>query len=81
MCSDNYYWDFKTVGTGEGYYITNGHAVAIKWKKENRKSKTEYTYAEGTIIDGQDVSGQEILVSDGRTWIEIQTTNQNLTIQ
>lgn len=81
ICDDNYYWDLKVVGSGEGYYITNGYAVPIVWTKENESSKTKYTYKSGTVIDGEDVSGQEITVSDGRTWIELQTTSQKLTIE
>ena len=81
MCDDNYYWDLDTIGSGEGYYITNGYAVPIKWSKSNRKSKTKYMYKEGTILDGQDVSGQEISVSDGRTWIEVQTKSYSTTIE
>ena len=79
--NDNYYWDLDTIGLGEGYYITNGYAVPINWNKSSRSSKTKYTYKNGVILNGKDVSGQEISVSDGRTWIEIQTTKQNLTIE
>ena len=71
MCNDNYYWNLKTTGNGTGYFITNGYAVPITWKKENRKSKTKYYYEDGT----------EIEVSDGRTYIEVQTTGQNLSIE
>ena len=81
MCSDNYYWDLDTIGSGEGYYITNGYAVPITWSKSSRSGKTKYTYKNGTILDEQDVGGQEITVSDGRTWIEIQTTKQKLIIE
>ena len=81
MCDDNYYWNLHTVGSGEGYYITNGYAVPITWSKSNRSSKTKYTYKDGTVIDGQDVGGKEISVSDGRTYIEVQTNNQKLTIE
>lgn len=81
MCDNNYYWDLHTIGSGEGYYITNGYAVEINWSKSSRSAKTKYTYKEGTILDGKDVGGQEISVSDGRTWIEIQTTKQKLTIE
>lgn len=81
MCDDNYYWDLDTIGSGEGYYITNGYAVPIIWSKSNRSSKTKYTYKTGVILDGQNVGGQEISVSDGRTWIEVQTTEQKLTIE
>ena len=80
-CSDNYYWDLDTIGSGEGYYITNGYAVPIKWSKSNRSTKTKYCYASGTVINGEDVSGKEIEVSDGRTWIEVQTTSQKLSIE
>ena len=81
MCVDNYYWDLDTIGSGEGYYITNGYAVEINWSKSSRSGKTKYTYKEGTILNGKNVGGQEISVSDGRTWIEIQTTKQSLTIE
>ena len=71
MCEDNYRWDLHTVGSGEGYFITNGYAVPIKWSKKDRSSKTVYTYQDG----------KELNVNDGRTYIEIQTTSQILTIE
>lgn len=80
MCSDNYCWDLETVGSGTGFYITNGYATEINWKKESRGAKTRYTYKEGTIIDGKNVGGSEISLSDGNTFIEVQTTSQTLTI-
>ena len=71
LCSDKKYWNLKTIGSGKGYFITNGYAVPITWKKENRKAKTKYYYEDG----------KEIEVSDGRTYIELQTNNQELTIE
>ena len=68
---DGKYWDLKTVGEGDGYYITNGYSVPIKWKKESRTSKTIYTYLDGS----------EISVSDGRTYIEVHVTKKNVTIE
>ncbi len=70
VCDDNYYWNLHTTGSGKGYFITNGYAVPIKWSKANRSAKTKYTYEDGT----------EIEVSDGRTFIEVQTNAQKLTI-
>ena len=70
VCSDNYYWDLKTIGSGEGYFITNGNAVPITWKKDSRAGKTKYFYKDGS----------EIEVSDGRTYIEVQTNKQKTTI-
>ena len=71
VMDDGYYWNLHTVGSGEGYYITNGKAVPIKWSKANRKAKTKYTYLDGT----------EIEVSDGRTYIEVQVSNLSTTIE
>ena len=31
--------DLDTVGTGEGYYITNGYAIPITWSKASRSDK------------------------------------------
>ena len=68
---DGKYWDIKTVGSGDGYYITNGYAVPIKWNKESRKGKTKYTYLDGS----------EISVSDGRTYIEVHINKKSVTIE
>ena len=68
---DGYYWNLHTSGSGDGYYITNGYAIPIKWSKENRKAKTKFTYTDG----------DEIEVSDGRTYIEVQITDKLTTIE
>ena len=62
--------DLKNIGSGEGYYITNGYAIPIKWEKSTRKSQTRYYYTDGT----------ELKVSDGNTFIQIQPTSRTLTI-
>ena len=61
----------ENIGSGEGYYITDGYAVKINWKKECRECQTEYTYKDGT----------EIVVNDGNTFIEIEPSNMELTIE
>lgn len=71
MCKDNYYWNLHTVGSGDGYFITNGKSVPIKWSKGSRKEKTKYTYLDGS----------EIEVSDGKTYIEVQVTSKTTTIE
>lgn len=63
--------DLSNVGSGTGYYISNGYAVPIKWSKESRESKTKYTYN----------NGEEIEVNDGNTFIQIQPKGQNITIE
>ena len=62
--------DLKNVGSGEGYYISNGNAVKIKWSKECRGCQTKYTY----------LDGKEIVVNDGNTFIQIQPKGESLTI-
>lgn len=71
MMPDKYYWDLKTTGEGTGYYITNGKSIPITWKKDTRNSKSKYYYA----------NGEELIVNDGRTYIEINTTSQKVTIK
>lgn len=58
------------IGSGNGYYITNGYAVPITWTKTSRKDQTIYKYMDGT----------EINVNDGNTFIQIQPKGKNLTI-
>lgn len=63
--------DINNIGSGEGYYISNGYAVSIKWEKSSREAKTKYMYLDGKEID----------VNDGNTYIEIQPLGQTLTIE
>lgn len=53
--------DVITVGSLDGYYITNGKAIKIKCNKESRETQTTYV----------DLAGNEIEVNDGNTWINI----------
>lgn len=53
--------DVITVGSLDGYYITNGKATKIKCNKESREAQTVYV----------DLAGNEIEVNDGNTWINI----------
>ena len=59
------------VGSGTGYYISEGYAVPITWEKSSRKEKTIYKLADGT----------ELKVNDGNTFIQIQPKGQSLTIE
>ena len=60
----------ENIGSGDGYYITNGYAVPIKWYKSSRDSQTIYRYLDGT----------EIEVNDGNTYIQLRPINQTLNI-
>lgn len=58
------------IGTGTGYYISEGKAIPIKWEKKSRSGKTTYMY----------VNGEELIVNDGRTYIGIAPTGRNAKI-
>ena len=60
----------NNIGTGDGYYITNGYAIPITWQKSSRAEQTVYRYQ----------NGDEIEVNDGNTYIQIQPLNQNSVI-
>ena len=60
--------DLDTVGNGEGYYITNGYAIPITWSKDSRSGKTHYYYG-----------GNELVVSDGNTMIQVVPVNSSIT--
>lgn len=62
--------DINNIGSGSGYYISNGYAVPVLWEKSSRISQTKYSYLDGT----------EINVNDGNTFIQIQPKNQSLNI-
>ena len=53
--------DIKNIGSGSGYYFSDGYMIPIKWKKDSRNSQTKYTYEDGT----------ELKVNDGNTFIQI----------
>ena len=61
--------DLDTVGNGEGYYITNGYAIPITWSKDSRSGKTHYYYG-----------GNELVVNDGNTMIQVVPVNSSITI-
>ena len=49
------------IGTGNGYYATNGKIEKITWSKAARDAKTVY----------KDTLGNEITFNDGITWVQI----------
>ncbi len=57
----NGYLTYNVVGSGSGYYITNGKAIPITWSKASDTGITHYYNAEG----------QEISVNKGKTYVGI----------
>ena len=57
--------ELDNIGTGTGFYITDGYAAPIVWEKEDHESQTVYKYE----------NGEEIKVNDGNTFIQIYPTS------
>ncbi|MBQ3181725.1 MAG: DUF3048 domain-containing protein [Clostridia bacterium] len=56
--------DLKNIGSGTGYYFSDGQVVEINWKKSSREAKTEYTLKDGTPLK----------LNPGNTFIQIVPT-------
>lgn len=65
------YQKIDNIGTGDGYYITNGYAIPITWEKNSKNSRTIYKVKS---------TGKELVVNDGNTYIQIYPTSGNLVI-
>ena len=63
--------DLSNIGSGDGYYISDGYAVPIKWSKSSRDAQTKYTY----------LNGKEIDVNDGNTFIHIIPNSGSINIE
>lgn len=62
--------NLENVGSGKGYYISNGYSIPINWSKASRSAQTKYTLE----------NGEELKVNDGNTFIQIQPAGQALNI-
>lgn len=65
------YQKIDNIGSGEGYYITDGYALPITWNKTSKTAKTVYKIKE---------TGEELVVNDGNTYIQIYPTSGNMSI-
>ena len=63
--------DLNNIGSGEGYYISEGYAIPITWEKTSRTAKTIYKVK---------ATGKELVVNDGNTFIQIMPSGQQLEI-
>lgn len=63
--------NLNTVGTFDGYYITNGETIKIKCTKSSRSEKTVYKDLSGNVID----------VNDGNTWVNICPKDAKVTFE
>ena len=63
--------DLKNIGSGTGYYFSDGKVVEIKWSKETRTGKTEYTLSDGTPL----------VLNPGNTFVQIVPTYAKATFK
>ncbi len=63
--------DLKNVGSGTGYYITNGKVIDINWSKPSRSAKTIYTKTDGT----------KLTLNPGNTYIQIVPMNAEIVVE
>lgn len=63
--------ELDDVGSGEGYFITDGYAIPITWSKASRSSQTVY----------KNMDGEEIKVNDGNTYIQITPPSEEVKIE
>ncbi|NLL67327.1 MAG: DUF3048 domain-containing protein [Clostridiaceae bacterium] len=63
--------NLKNIGSGEGFYITGGKSVPIKWSKTARDAQTEYKTEDG----------KPLTLNRGQTWIEIVPNLDYVTIK
>jgi len=61
---------FDDIGTGGGYYLTNGVAIRIKWSKESATAPLVLTYEDGTPL----------VINTGKTFIAYANGFSNIII-
>ncbi len=61
--------DLRNIGSGEGYYISNGVRQNIRWEKSSRNAKTVYTLSDGS----------ELKINPGNTFIQIAPKGYDIT--
>ena len=63
--------ELENIGSGDGYFITDGYAIPIEWSKDSRSSQTVY----------RNLDGDEIKVNDGNTFIQITPPSEDVVIK
>ncbi len=53
--------DLENIGSGKGYYLSDGKMVSINWSKASREAKTVYTLEDGSPL----------MLNPGNTFIQI----------
>ncbi len=63
--------NLEDVGSGNGFYISDGKCVQIEWSKNSRREKTVYKTEDGKTLE----------INPGNTFVQIIPLSANLTIE
>ena len=63
--------DLKNIGSGTGYYFSDGQVIEINWSKDERTQKTKYTLKDGTPL----------VLNPGNTFVQIVPTYAEATFE
>lgn len=63
--------DMSLIGTGTGYFVSNGKSIPITWKKTSHTSPTQYFLEDETPL----------LINKGKTWIAVFPSNRESEIK
>jgi len=63
--------ELENIGTGTGYYISNGKYIDITWKKDSARDKTLWL----------DANGNEIVLNDGLTYVQLAPSKYKVYLQ
>ena len=63
--------NLENLGSGEGYYFTNGKSVPIIWSKNSRNGKTEY----------KTEAGETLILNPGNVFVHIIPASEEITVK
>ena len=58
---DGLHMNIRTIGSGQGYYLTGGKMFEVTWEKKSQDEETRWYGADG----------QELILNPGTTWINV----------
>ena len=62
--------NIENIGSGDGFYVTEGKYIPIKWSKSGRSAKTEY----------KTESGEALNINPGNTFVQIMPVTSEITL-
>lgn len=63
--------DIDVVGSGKGYYLTDGNAIPVTWEKGDRRALTRL----------YDADGNEVTFNPGVTWVQVVSSDMKVGLE